>query len=88
MATLGDFFKTFCKISKAFGTTLEKEALLDLIVSSAIETMQGKAACLFLADEKTDVFMPVAQKGLSDNYLPERAKIGQRHNERRLSRLS
>lgn len=69
MATLGDFFKTFCKISKAFGTTLEKEALLDLIVSSAIETMQGKAACLFLADEKTDVFMPVAQKGLSDNYL-------------------
>jgi len=72
-----DYFKAFCKISKAFGTTFSQEELLELIVSSAIETMNAKAACLFLADEEADVFVPVAQKGLSDNYLhaqPLRAK--------------
>ena len=64
-----DYFKTFCTISKAFGTAITKQALLDLIVSSAIETMGGKAACLFLQDRKADVFIPVAQKGLSETYL-------------------
>lgn len=77
MAKKTNYFKTFCKISKAFGTTLGKEELLDLIVQSAIDTMQAKAACLFLADEEKDVFGPMAQKGLSKNYLhasPMRAK--------------
>ncbi|HVN71548.1 MAG TPA: GAF domain-containing protein [Desulfomonilia bacterium] len=74
-----DYFKTFCKVSRAFGTTLKKEKLLDLIVQSAIDTMDGKAACLFLEDEdkKSDVFVPIAQKGLSKNYLhaePREAK--------------
>ena len=72
-----DYFKTFCKISKAFGTTQQLQELLDLIVESAIETMQGKAACLFLADRKHDVFVKKAQKGLSKNYLhanPVKAK--------------
>jgi len=64
-----DYFKTFCKVSHAFGTTHDKEALLDLIVNSAIDTMDGKAACLFLADEREDIFMPVAQAGLSKSYL-------------------
>lgn len=72
-----DFFKTFCKVSKAFGTTIGKEDLLNLIVQSAIDTMDAKAACLFLSDEEKDIFVPVAQKGLSENYLhasPIRAK--------------
>jgi len=58
-------------VSRAFGTTLEKEELLDLIVQSAIDTMGGKAACLFLRDkDKTPpLFFPLAQKGLSKNYL-------------------
>jgi GAF domain-containing protein len=64
-----DYFKTFCKVSKAFGTVLSTEKLLELIVASAIETMSAKAACLFLADEEKDIFVPVAQKGLSDTYL-------------------
>jgi GAF domain-containing protein len=67
-----DYFKTFCSVSKAFGTTLSTEKLLQLIVASAIETMGAKAACLFLADEEKDVFVPVAQKGLSDSYLHAR----------------
>ncbi len=72
-----DYFSTFCKISKAFGTTLNKQELLNLIVQSAIDTMDAKAASLFLADEKENVFVPVAQKGLSQNYLhagPSQAK--------------
>jgi len=69
MTKTRDYFKTFCKVSKALGTTLGREELLELIVQSAIDTMGGKAACLFLADERQDVFVPVAQKGLSDNYL-------------------
>ncbi|QTA80950.1 GAF sensor domain-containing protein [Desulfonema limicola] len=69
MSVKKDYFKTFCNISKAFGTTLKKEDLLELIVQSAIDSMDGKAACLFLANEKEDVFEPVCQKGLSDNYL-------------------
>lgn len=69
MAKETNYFKSFCKISKAFGTTLSKNELLELIVDSAIDTMKAKAACLFLADEEEDVFVPVAQKGLSDKYL-------------------
>jgi GAF domain-containing protein len=69
MAKEINYFKTICKVSKAFGSTLSQSKLLDLIVASAIETMDAKAACLFLADEEQDVFIPVAQKGLSDKYL-------------------
>ncbi len=66
-----EFFSTICMVSRAFGTTLEMSALLDLIVQSAIETMNGKAACLFLHDEgkKSPLYFPLAQKGLSRNYL-------------------
>ncbi len=64
-----DFFETFCKVSKAFGTIHSREKLLDLIVSSAVEAMGAKAACLFMADESKDIFVPVAQKGLSKSYL-------------------
>jgi GAF domain-containing protein len=64
-----DYFKTFCSISRALGSTLSSEKILELIVSSAIEVMSAKAACLFLADEEKDLFEPVAQKGLSENYL-------------------
>ena len=62
MASNNDFFKTFCKISKAFGSTMEADDLLALIVKSAVETMAGKAACLFLADREKDVYVekPIA----------------------------
>jgi GAF domain-containing protein len=69
MTKSDDFFKTFCTISRALGTAATLEELLDLVVQSAIDAMEGKAACLFLADERRDVFVPMAQKGLSDAYL-------------------
>ncbi len=69
MANKTNYFSTFCKISKAFGTTLKKDQLLDLIVQSAIDSLTGKGACLFLADEEKGISVPVAQKGLSEGYL-------------------
>ena len=69
MTKTSDYFKSFCQVSRALGSTLGKRELLDLIVQSAIDNMDGKAACLFLADEREDVFVPMAQAGLSDNYL-------------------
>lgn len=77
MTRATDYFKSFCKISKAFGTTQKKQELLDLIVASSIDSMAGKAACLFLADEQRNLFIPTAQAGLSENYLhasPMKAK--------------
>ena len=66
-----DYFKAICKVSRAFGTTLERDELLNLIVESAIETMKVKAALLILFDEEEKVFVPIAQKGLSERYLKE-----------------
>ncbi len=72
MTQLSEYLTAFCRVSRAFGTTLGKQEILDLIVESAIDTMDGKASCLFLADEEKDVFVPVAGKGLSENYLHAR----------------
>ena len=69
MIEKSEYFKTFCKIGHAFGTTIEKEKLLNLIVDSAVETMDLKAACLWLADEETGRFHVAAQKGLSEKYF-------------------
>lgn len=77
MTKTKDYFKTFCTLNKAFGTAATKDELLDLVVASAMKTMDGKAACLFLAHGKEDMFVPVAQRGLSDDYLhanPVKAK--------------
>ncbi len=72
-----DYFESICEVVRAFGTTLNKDEILELIVDNAIKTMNGKAACLFLAEEGEDIYQPVAQKGLSKNYLhadPMKAK--------------
>ncbi len=83
MSEKSDYFKTFCKVSSALGTTLKKEKLLDLIVQSAIDTMAGKAACLFFEDEQkeNDIFVPIAQKGLSKSYLHAEPKEAKRASE-------
>ncbi len=64
-----DYFHIFYELSQAFGTAATVEELLNLIVENAKKAMKGKASCLFLADQKQDVFVPKAQTGLSDNYL-------------------
>lgn len=72
-----DYFNTICLVTNALGTTSKYEDLLDLIVTSAVETMNGKGASLFLAGEDNEYFVSVANAGLSENYQhanPMRAK--------------
>lgn len=64
-----NYFETFCKVSKVLGQSQEKDKVLDLIVQSAVETMNGKAACLFLLDGEKELFVERAQTGLSKTYL-------------------
>ncbi len=71
-----NFFKTICKVSRAFGTALDKDEILQLIVQSAVDTMKAKAACLWLADEEKDKFEPAAQKGLSEKYFSTALSAG------------
>ena len=86
MSIRKDYFKTFCSISHAFGTTHDKEKLLDLIVHNAIDVMEGKAACLFLEDKDNDVFIPVCRKGLSENYLHSDPYKGKKLSEEMMER--
>lgn len=69
MARRKDFFDIFCEVSKAFATAATEDSLLTLIVERAVETMDGKAACLFLRDPGNEHFIPKAQTGLSENYF-------------------
>ncbi|SDT86615.1 GAF domain-containing protein [Desulfobacula phenolica] len=64
-----DYFDIFCKLSKIFGTAATQSTLLNLIVESAVETMDGKAACLFLRDVGNEYFIPKSQIGLSETYM-------------------
>lgn len=63
-----DYFDTICLITHAIGTTSKYEDLLDLVVTSAVEAMDGKGASLFLANEDNEYFVSVANAGLSENY--------------------
>jgi GAF domain-containing protein len=63
------YFHSLCDVSRAFGTTQSSGELLNLVVEKAIDTMEVKAACLFMADEEDDLFQKAAQKGLSDQYF-------------------
>lgn len=69
MAQRKDYFDIFCEVSKAFASAMTENALLNLIVESAVETMDAKAACLFLEDPVDKHFVPRAQTGLSETYL-------------------
>jgi len=69
MTTCETYFNAFCRISRAMQKTFEMESVLDLIVKSARESMTAKACALFLKDDKEKVFTPMAQIGLSMDYV-------------------
>ncbi len=72
MAPKTNYFKTMCNLGRAFGTARDRYELLDLIFQSAIETLKGKAACLYLIESGKEELTPVAQKGLSETYFHSR----------------
>jgi signal transduction protein with GAF and PtsI domain len=61
-----------CKLGRAFGTARNRYELLEMIFQGAIETLKGKAACLYLTETGKKELVPVAQKGLSDTYFRSR----------------
>lgn len=70
MSEQNDYIKQIRKFGRAFGSTMEHDKLLEMIVKSAVDTMHAKAACLFLAtDEKKEHYTASAQTGLSKNYV-------------------
>ena len=72
MAPKTNYFKTMCNLGRAFGTARDRYELLDLIFQSAMETLKGKAACLYLIVTGREELVPVAQKGLSEAYFRSR----------------
>ncbi|MBM4300688.1 MAG: GAF domain-containing protein [Deltaproteobacteria bacterium] len=64
-----DYFKKLCEICQAFGTARNRRELLEMIFASAMEILEGKAACLYLMEPGKPELMPVAHKGLSESYF-------------------
>lgn len=67
-----DYFRIFCKIIKTIQNSSDREEILKLIVESAVEAMNAKACSLFLIRSRQDedgLYYPVAQTGLSENYI-------------------
>lgn len=79
MTKSADYFKVFCKIIKMIQNSANRGEILDLIVKSAVETMDGKACSLFLIRSRRDadgLFYPAAQIGLSDEYIHSGPAVG------------
>jgi signal transduction protein with GAF and PtsI domain len=72
MAPKTNYFRTMCKLGRAFGSARNRKELLDLILQGAIETLKGKAACLYLIESGKEELAPVAQRGLSETYFRSR----------------
>ena len=67
-----DYFHNLSDLSREFGTTKDQNQLLNLIVNTAVKTMQAKAAVIFLMDEESssaEKNVAVAQAGLSAKYM-------------------
>jgi GAF domain-containing protein len=64
-----DYFNKLCALCKAFGTARNRRELLEMIFASAMEITGGKAACLYLTEVGKQGLIPIAQKGLSENYF-------------------
>ncbi len=75
MALKPDYFKEACKLGQAFGMARNRNELLNLILQSAIDILNGKAACLYLLEPGKQELAPVAQKGLSESYFHSRKSM-------------
>jgi signal transduction protein with GAF and PtsI domain len=69
MPVTADYFKKLCDLCQAFGTARNRRELLEMVFASAMEILEGKAACLYLVEPGKPELMPVAQKGLSESYF-------------------
>jgi GAF domain-containing protein len=63
------YFEALRRVSREFNSTQEKNKILDLVVETVQELLEVKGVALFLTDEATNSVIPVAQRGLSDDYM-------------------
>jgi GAF domain-containing protein len=70
-----DYFKKLCILCRAFGTARNRRELLEMIFTSVMETLEVKAACLYLMNADKTELIPVAQKGLSESYFRSRKSM-------------
>jgi GAF domain-containing protein len=75
MTATPDFFKKLCELCQTFGKARNRRELLDMIFLSAMEILGAKAACLYLTEEGKSELVPVAQRGLSENYFRSRKSM-------------
>jgi signal transduction protein with GAF and PtsI domain len=70
-----DYFKKLCELCQAFGNARNRRELLEMVFASAMETLGGKAACLYLTEPGKPELLPLAQKGLSECYFRSRKSM-------------
>jgi GAF domain-containing protein len=70
-----NYFKKLCELCQAFGNARNRRELLEMIFASAMETLGGKAACLYLTEPGKPELLPLAQKGLSECYFRSRKSM-------------
>jgi GAF domain-containing protein len=64
-----DYFKKLCELCKTFGTARNRRELLEMIFTSAMDILGGKAACLYLTEPGKRELIPIAHEGLSESYF-------------------
>jgi GAF domain-containing protein len=72
MSTKENYFRALSKLSIQMSAVQDKDQILNLIVSTAVNALKAKAAVIFLIDEDLENFIhnkPAAQEGLSDKYV-------------------
>jgi GAF domain-containing protein len=72
MSTKEDFFRSLSKLSRQLGATQDQDKMLNLIVTSAVNTLEAKAAVIFLTDQELSssiTNVAIAQVGLSKKYI-------------------
>jgi signal transduction protein with GAF and PtsI domain len=63
------YFDSFLEVVKAVNSTLDRQEVLDLLVSNVTQIMDLKASAIRLLDEKQRTLELVASHGLSEKYL-------------------
>jgi signal transduction protein with GAF and PtsI domain len=70
-----DYFKKLCELCQDFGKARNRQEFLNMIFASAMEILEGKAACLYQIEPGKPELLPVAQKGLSESYFRSRKSM-------------
>lgn len=76
------YLRALCDISNAFASAERKDKLLNRIIESALDSMNARAACLFLGDENGR-YTPAARKGGSKEYF----SAGPHFDQKMISRM-